>query len=180
MGSTWLVVELQQAALPLTRFTAEHDGCTIDLITEPPQDVDGQRVHPAIFMVKCAPATAVERLLTRLDSIYGPVRVLRREPGAEAWAGRLQIPEAAMDDPSLQALAKLRERLGVGWVHLEEGVLHVRARVKEGSDPARLAREIQGYLDARGIEAQVTVQEMPEHDFGVWRDLVEYSVGLAP
>lgn len=180
MGTTWLVVELDQPDLLLTSFTGQHPGCTIDVIKEPPVPHGDELLHPAIFMVKHAPWDAMATLQADLAQVYGPATTLRLDKANQVWVGRITMPQSAYHDAGAQAILKFQSHYGVAWVHLEQGVLHMRARIRDGVEPARLARQCQGFLEAHDVSAQVSLQEIPEHDFGLWRELVEYTVGLAP
>ncbi|MEK6976713.1 MAG: hypothetical protein AABY18_10290 [Candidatus Thermoplasmatota archaeon] len=179
-GSRFLVIEFSGNGLTLGEWTRDHPGTTIDLISEPVRAVGPDRVHPSLFLVKGANRAALVQLMDRLDRLYGPLDTLRMEPTRGQWMGRMHVKESAMNSAATAAVLQFQHRLGAPWTHIDDGVVYLRARLPAGEDGERLLHQVRGYLAKSGADAQVSLQEFSTHDYGVWDDLVQASIGLAP
>ncbi len=178
--SLFMVVEFPATELPLTGFTARHPEVTIDLISEPPVDRDGERVHPSVALIKGAPPAVLDGLIAQLATVYSPIHVIERDDLRHHWLARMEIKESAFTNPGARRLVQFRHRYGVPWTHLEGGVLHMRARVEDQERGEFLADQVRRYLAEEGAEAQVELQEISSRDYSVWEDLVQHTLGMAP
>lgn len=179
-GTRFLVIEFAGDGLTLAEWTRAHPGTTVDLISDPARAVGGDRVHPTLFLVKGANRAALVQLMDRLDRLYGPIDTLRVEPQRGQWMGRMQVRESAMGSPAAAALMQFQHRFGAPWTHIDEGVVYMRARLPAGEDGERLVHQVRGFLAKARADAHVALQEFSSHDYGVWDDLVQASIGLAP
>lgn len=179
-GRRFVIVEYPQPDTPLARFTVEQPGATVDLISEPPHPEGDDVVHPSLVLVKGAEPAAVDALLRRLASVY-PVETVDRRPGSGTWLGRVRIRESAyLHNPGARVLRGFQERYGAPWTHIEQGVLHLRARAEDPDHADALVDEMRRYFEAAGVEAQVEARDIPAKDFGAWEELVQRAIGLAP
>ena len=179
-GSRFLVIEFEGDGLTLAEWTRDHPGTTVDLISEPVRAVGADRVHPTLFLIKGAKRAALVQLMDRLDRLFGPIDTLRMEPQRGQWMGRMQLRESAMHSAAAAALLQFQHRFGAPWMHIDDGIVYMRARLPAGDDGERLGHQVRGFLAKNEAEAHVTVQEFSTHDYGVWDDLVQASIGLAP
>ncbi|HUR24828.1 MAG TPA: hypothetical protein VM327_02305 [Candidatus Thermoplasmatota archaeon] len=159
-------------------FTKAHRGATVDLMAEPGATHD-EPYHPSLLvLIRNAPWPAIQALVADLEVRRRPVTTLRVEPAEELWFGRATYDVATLTNPGTQVVVGLLGLLGPPWVHVEAGVVHLRARLL---DPAQaedvLNLAIEG-LRAAGVEAQVVVQEIAAKDHSVWESLVRHSIGL--
>jgi hypothetical protein len=177
-GSRFLVVEFFAPNLPLTGFTARYPGATIDMMSEVVAEHDGRRWHPSVVLVKGASPMAVRELAATVKEIYGPVRTLEEDPFKGLWLFRTEIPEDKLTGGA-HILTDFQHRYGVPWTHMDEGILHMRAKINEPADGDVLADQTRRFLAQAGVEAQVEVQEMSTRDYGVWRDLIQHTIGMA-
>lgn len=180
-GHAFVIVEFPMADAPLAAFTAAHPGTTVDLISEPPVPDGKDTLHPSIVLVKGATPKALALLLARLAKAYDHVETIERDDAHGLWLGRMRLRESVYArDAGAAILTRFQHRFGAPWAHLEAGQLHLRAKV---DDPARgevLADQMRRYFAKAGVEAQVEVREISAKDYGVWEDLVQRSIGLAP
>lgn len=176
----FVIAEFPLRDTPLSGFTASHPGCTIDLISEPVVEGGAERFHPSIVLVKGAAPPELADLLSRLAQVYDHVETIERDDLARTWLGRMRLRESAyVHNPGAAVVTRFQHRFGAPWTHLENGIMHLRARV---ADPARgelLADQMRRYFDKAGVEAQVEVRDISAKDYGVWEDLVQRSIGLA-
>lgn len=179
-GSRFLVLEFPGIGLTLAEWTRDYPGATVDMISEPVRAKGPDAVHPTLFLVKGAPRAALVQLMDRLDRLYGPIETLRMEPHTGQWLGRMQVPESSMHATSAAAVLQFQHRFGAPWTHIDDGIVYMRARLPPDDNGERLAQQVRGYLAEKKVDAQVTVQEFASHDYGVWDDLVQASIGLAP
>lgn len=181
----FLVIEIHESGIPGnrvpgTRFTREHPDVQIDMITEPRYDRSGETYRPVLFMVRGANTAMLEDFHGRLGRIFGRLQPLRNDLLRRVWIGRGTVKQKLIDSEAMQHVMAFQDRCGAPWLHLQGGVLHMRARVRDARDADHLAQEMRTDLAAAGIEAQVDLQEISEHDYSVWNDLVQFSIGLMP
>lgn len=176
----FLVVEFDGADLTLAAWTREHAGTTVDLISETVRLEGGERLHPTLFLVKGAPRAALAQAMDRLDRLFGPLETVRMEPARGLWLARMLVRESTLQSAAMAAILQFQHRFGAPWTHIDDGVVYLRARVRDGEDGERLVHQVRGYLAKERVEAHVSLQEAGSHDYGVWDDLVQSSIGLAP
>lgn len=179
-GTRFLVLEFGGEGLTLAEWTRDYPGATVDLISEPVRSKETDPIHPTLFLVKGAPRAALVQLMDRMDRLYGPLETLRMDAARGQWLARMQVKESAMHSSSAAAILQFQHRFGAPWTHMDDGVVYMRARLASDEDGDRLMQQLRGYLADKKIEAQVTVEEFASHDYGVWDDLVQASIGLAP
>jgi hypothetical protein len=179
-GQLFLIAEFAAGDMLLAGFTALNPGSTVDLISEPVIFETSDRVHPSVLLAKGADPEALDGLLAQLRAAYGRVETLERNDDRKVWLGRLRIRESMIRNTGALVLARFQKRYGVPWVHLEAGLLHMRARIADPDQAEVLADQVRRFLDGAGVEAQVEVREMAAKDYGVWDDLVQRSIGLGP
>ena len=171
-----LVVEYTGEDAEFPTFTRLHRGATVDLMVEPGES---QHKHHALVLVRDAPWAAIESLVAELSDRRGPVSTMRSDAAELLWFGRITHDPKASAHPTARAVASLLDLIGPPWVHVESGVVHLRARLR---DPARAEDVLQlaeDGLRAAGTEAQVVVQEVSMKDHSVWESLVRHGIGLS-
>ncbi|MHB8633423.1 MAG: hypothetical protein ACYDBQ_05565 [Thermoplasmatota archaeon] len=176
----FLVVEFAGGELPFIEFTRLHPGSTVDLIIEA-QDARRSGPHTrqeTVFLVKGAPWPATEAFVNSVAAAHGTVHPIRREPRLGVWLGRVGLRPRALEGPTAYVLNNLLRGLGAPWIHCEGGVLHLRVRLPE-PEPPGLVEGAEAALAFAGIEAQAEAREYGAHDYSVWQELVEQSVGLS-
>lgn len=177
----FVIAEFPMRDTPLASFTAAHAGCTIDLISEPVVAEGAERYHPSIVLVKGAPPKELTALLKRLSKVYDHVETLDRNDVEGTWLGRMRLRESVyLHNPGAAVITGFQHRFGAPWTHLENGVLHLRARVNDPAHGEVLADQMRRYFQQAGAEAQVEVRDISTKDYGVWEDLVQRSIGLSP
>jgi hypothetical protein len=90
------------------------------------------------------------------------------------------VRESTLHSTGAAAIAQFQDRFGPPWTHIDDGVVYMRARLHKATDGDRLVHQVRGYLAKEGVDAHVSVQDFSTHDYGVWDDLVQASIGLAP
>lgn len=179
-GTGFLVVEFSGEGLTLAEWTRDNPGTSVDLISEPVRAEGNEHLHPSLILVKGAGRAALVQLMDKLDRLYGPVNTLRLEAVRAQWLARIQVRESQMHSTTAAAIAQFQDRFGAPWTHMDDGVVYMRARLNAGVDGPRLLHQMEGYLAQHEVEAQVTLQEFGSHDYGVWDELIQASIGLAP
>jgi hypothetical protein len=179
-NTTFLVAEFSGDGLTLAGYTKENPGTRIDCILEPVVRDGEDLIHPTMFHVRGAPPGGPRILQERIEKVYGPVATLKRDDRLGTWIGRVRIRESAMTNPAVKALTQFQHRFGVPWTHIEAGVIYMRARVEDPQAADRLVQQVRGFMAQARIDADVAVQEIGAHDFSVWEELVQASVGMAP
>lgn len=178
-GHPFVVVEYPQPDTPLGSFTLHHPGSTIDLISEPAVVQGEDLVHPSVVLIKGAAAADVEALVARLGRLHEIERIERDASGR--WLGRMRIRASTIaHNPGAQVVLQFQHRFGAPWTHIEQGLVHLRARVPDEGQADLLADQMRRYFDKARVEAQVEVREVSAKDYGVWDELVQRAIGLAP
>lgn len=162
----------------LVTFTQENPGSTIELMGEATPDGAGRT--SALMLVRGAPWQAIDKFVADLAAARGPVTTLRRVPLESLWFGRVSFDMSAMRSPGALALHGLIPMLGPPWVHIEHGVVHLRARLKDPAHAEDVLFQAQEGLSGAGLEVQAVVQEVAPKDHSVWESLVQRSLGIAP
>lgn len=180
VGSRFLVVEFSGEGITLAEWTRDHPGTTVDVISEPVRIVGKERLHPSLFLVKGADRAALVQCMERVDRVHGPVESVRLDALQGQWLGRMVVRESQLKSTTAASVAQFQHRYGAPWTHLEDGIVYMRARIPDKEDSERLLKQIEGYLAHQKVEAQVSVEEFSSHDYGVWDDLVQASIGMAP
>lgn len=158
-------------------FTRENPGATVDLIAEPSQH--GHRKTTCLVLVRNAPWPAIQALVADLARRRAPLSTLRSEPEEGTWFGRATYDGSTFTVPSAKAVASLLDLVGPPWVHVEAGVVHLRARLRDPTQAEDVLHLAQEALQAAGTEAQVVVQEIAPKDHSVWESLVQHGIGLS-
>lgn len=180
-AARFIIVECPAADMPLAGFTARNPGCTIDLISEPPVAKGADRVHPSLVLVRGAEPAALDGLLARLARACERIEPIERDDARRSWLGRMRLRESAYThDPALRILTAFQHRYGAPWTHLEEGMLHLRARVPDEGGADVLVDQMRRYFARDGVDAQVEVRDLSAQDYGVWEELVGHAIGLSP
>jgi hypothetical protein len=170
-----LVVEYTGEDSEFPAFTRAHRGATVDLMVEPGETLRRQ----ALVLVRDAAWAAVQALVADLSTRRAPVTTLRAEPAEELWFGRVSYDPRALDHPTARAVASLLDLVGPPWVHVESGVVHLRARLRDPAQAEDVLHLAEEGLKAAGTEAQVVVQEVSTKDHSVWESLVRHGIGLS-
>ncbi|MCA1819926.1 MAG: hypothetical protein ABR562_00710 [Thermoplasmatota archaeon] len=180
VANPFLVVEFPGEDLVFSEYTRKHPGSRVELLLEPVEEKGGVS-YICVFLAKGLPDAAVARLEKDLKRRFAAPKTLRRDVLNQTWMGRIRIPRAKLKSASkgAQTMTEFRNRYGILWFHIEDGVLHMRARVADPDEAERLARQVRETMQSQGLDAQVEVQEVASQDFGVWRDIIELSLGLA-
>lgn len=175
----FVVVEYDGAGLPFVDWAKAHPGVTLDMILSPLRAAGADLQIPGFALVRGLSAKAMTDLPRLLEASYAPTQAMRRDAKRGEWFGRITLHVANMRQaPAAQAVARLSDRFGPPWSHVDDGVVYMRLRVPDGADADALARDIQAEAAARGAEAQVSVESFGRHDFGVWEELVQAAIGL--
>lgn len=179
-ANRFLVVEFPGEDLAFAQFTREFPGSRVELLLEPREE-KGEVSYIAVFLVKGMPEAGIARLEKELKKRFNPPKTLRRDILNQTWMGRVRIQRSQLTDTSkgAQTMTEFRNRYGILWFHIEDGVLHMRTRIADPEEAERLARQVREHLEGHGLEAQVEVQEVATQDFSVWRDIIELSLGLS-
>lgn len=180
-SARFVIVEFPANDTPLASFTLRNPGCTIDLILEPVVHEGGRNLHQSIVLIKGAEGKAIAHLLTQLDKVYDHIDPIETDLAHGTWLGRMRLDEDAYThNPGSKSIVQFQHRFGAQWAHLEEGTCHLRARVTDSAHADLLVDQMMHHFDRIGVEAQVEVREISGKDYGVWEDLVQRAIGLAP
>jgi hypothetical protein len=180
-GHRFVIVECPAEDLPLASFTLRNPGTTIDLISEPAVEEGGDRLHPSLVLIKGAPPAALALLLKQLGKVYDQVEAIERDDLRHLWLGRMRIRESAfLHNKGAAIITSFQHRYRAPWTHLEDGVLHIRARVLDEAHGELLVDQMRRFMAQAGVDAQVEVREISSRDYGVWEDLIQHAIGLAP
>lgn len=172
-----LVVEYAGEDVDFPPFTRANPGSTADLLVEPADEDAAER--SMLVLLRGAPAPQTDAFLARLAKDRGPVETLRRDPKAPLWFGRVRFRPSRLDAPSAKALVAVAPLIGAPWVHVEHGVVHLRARLKDPESAEEAVLLVQESLRAAGVDAQVAAQEVGSRDHSVWEELVRHGIGLS-
>lgn len=173
-----LVLEFPAAGGDLLPFTQENPGSTIELIAEPTPAGSHDTVT-ALVLVRGAPWQAIDKFVATKLALGGPVTTLRRVPVESMWFGRATFHPSAFRSANAKALFSVLPMVGPPWVHMEHGVVHLRARIKDAAHADDVLQVAQDTLRAGGLEAQAVVQEVSPKDHSVWENLVQHGIGLS-
>ena len=169
-----LVVEYTGEDTEFPAFTRANRGATVDLMVEPGEGASRQ----ALVLVRDAPWPAIQSLVAELARKRPPVSTHRAEPAEEMWFGRVAFDQRMLANPTAQAVSRLLSLVGPPWIHVESGVVHLRARLRDPAQAEDVLQLAEEGLRAAGAEAQVVVQEVSTKDHSVWESLVRYGIGL--
>ena len=171
-----LVVEYTGEDAEFPAFTRANRGATVDLMVEP-GETDHHR-H-ALVLVRDAAWPAIESLVAELAARRGPITPMRAEPAEELWFGRITHDPRTSAHAAARAVATLLDFVGPPWIHVESGVVHLRARLRDPAQAEDVLHLAEEGLRAAGTEAQVVVQEVSTKDHSVWESLVRHGIGLS-
>ena len=174
-----LVVEYESGG-EFPPFTQQHRGATVDLMAEPadPHDPEHHRSR-LLVLIRNAPWPAIEALVADLAERRKPLTTLRAEPGEALWFGRATYDVATLKSPGTKVIVGLLDLIGPPWVHVESGVVHLRARLRDPAQAEEVLQLASEGLKAAGVEAQAVVQEISPKDHSVWESLVRHSIGMS-
>jgi hypothetical protein len=179
-GQPFLIVEFPQSDTPLAAFTLHVPGSTVDLISEPAVLQGDDLVHPSVVLIRGAPVTEVNALLQRLAMLWD-IEAIERDDARRSWMGRMRIKDSmVVHDAGAQVVIQFQHRFGAPWTHIEQGMVHLRARVTDSSQADILADQMRRYFAKAGVDAQVELREISAKDYGVWDELVQRAIGLSP
>ncbi|HUR24829.1 MAG TPA: hypothetical protein VM327_02310 [Candidatus Thermoplasmatota archaeon] len=179
-GPPFVIVEFAQPDTPLAAFTLHLDGATVDLISEPALLVGEDLVHPSVVLIRGAPASDLSALLKRLATLWD-LETIERDDSRRSWMGRMRIKDSMLGhDPGAQVIMQFQHLFGAPWMHIEQGTIHLRARIVDPARAELLADEMRRYFAQVGVEAQVELREISAKDYGVWDELVQRAIGLSP
>ena len=180
-GHSFVVVEFPAADTPLASFTARNPGTQLDAILEPVVEEDGEPVHHTTVLLRGADPAKLTAFLEQLGKVYDRIEPIERDDRRRIWLGRVRVHERAYThNPGAKAMVDFQHRYGAQWAHVEAGIAHLRARIKDPAHGDLLADQMRRHFDKLGVDAQVEVREISAKDYGVWEDLVQRSIGLAP
>lgn len=180
-GHRFVIVEFPATDTPLAGFTARNPGTTVDIIMEPMVEEDVGRVHHSIALIKGTNPEALTALLQNLGKVYDHIEPIERDDGRRIWLGRIRVREDSYThNPGAKAMVHFQHRYGAQWYHVEAGIAYLRARITDQAHGDVLADQMRRHLAEVGVEAQVEVRDISPKDYGVWEDLVQRSIGLAP
>jgi hypothetical protein len=177
-SARFLVAEFPGGGMVFARFTGEHPGTTVDMLSDSVEGAAGHKYHGTVFLVKGIGAEDVAALASELTRVYEPPLTLDYDPDGRQWLGRVRMRESAIPSAGGRGIAQFLHLVGVPWLHIEAGIVYMRARLPDGADADSIMTLIQGHLAEQGVEVHLDVEEVPVGDFGVWDDLVATSVGL--
>ena len=180
-GHSFVVVEFPAADTPLAGFTARNPGTTLDAILQPVVDEGDGPVHHSTVLIKGADPAVLTTFLGQLSKVYDRIEPIERDDRRRLWLGRVRVHESAYThNPGAKAMVDFQHRYGAQWAHVEAGIAHLRAKILDSSQGDLLADQMRRHFQKIGVDAQVEVREISAKDYGVWEDLVQRSVGLAP
>ena len=173
-----LIVEFPAAGGELLPFTQQNPGASVELIAEP-SPPGARDTVTALVLVRGAPWQAIDEFVATKLGAGGPVTTLRRVPVESLWFGRATFHPSAFRSDNAKALLSVLPLVGPPWVHMEHGVVHLRARIKDPTHAEEVLHLTQQTLVAGGLEAQAIVQEVSPKDYGVWETLVQRGIGMS-
>lgn len=177
----FVVVEYDGAGLPFIEWARSRPGLRLDLILEPMRAAGDDLQVPGVALVQGLDGRGLVELEALLQDKYAPVQVLRRDARRGDWFGRLTLHVGNMaQSPTAQAVVRMSDRFGPPWSHVDDGVVHMRLRVRPEGDAEALAEDLRQEIRTRGGDAQVSVESFGQRDHGVWDELVQASIGLRP
>lgn len=176
----FLVVEYPGAGLPLAEWTREHRA-TADMILQPMQEAGGDLRSQGTLLARGMDAAALATLRQLLDRHYAPHETVRSDARRGEWLGRMHIHvETLRRSPAAKAVALHQHRFGSPWSHVDDGIVHMRMRVNDPAGADALLDDVRDELARQEADAQATLQEVSRHDYGVWEELVQATIGLRP
>lgn len=170
-----LVVEYTGEDTEFPAFTRQNRGATVDLMVEPGESAQ----RHALVLIRDASWPAIQAMVAELSTRRAPVTTLRAEPAEELWFGRVTYDPQTLAHPTARAVVNLLDLVGPPWIHVESGVVHLRARLRDPAQAEDVLHLAQEGLRAAGTEAQVVVQEVSTKDHSVWESLVRHGIGLS-
>lgn len=177
----FVVVEYDGAGLPFVEWAHGRPGVTLDMILEPMRAKGDDLQIPGVALVRGVGAKGLPDLAALMADVYAPTQTLRQDARRGEWLGRITLHVGNMRQaPAAQAVARHADRFGPPWSHVDDGIVHMRLRVPDGEDADALADLLGREMQARGAQAQVSVESYSRHDYGVWDELVQASIGLRP
>ena len=180
-GHAFVIVEFPLADTPLASATAKVAGCAIDVIAEPVATEGDDRWHAAVVLIKGLPPADLTALLGRLAQVYQRIETIERDDLLQTWMGRMRMRESAMThNKGAAVVLQFQHRFGALWSHIEAGIIYLRAKVNDAAHGELLADQMRRYFEKAGVMAQVEVRDLAPKDYGVWDELVQRSIGIAP
>jgi hypothetical protein len=172
-----LVIEYpgQQDDQDFPGFTQRNRGASVDILIEPGSGESRQ----ALVLVRGAPWGAMQELVAELQRTRAPVQTLRADPAEEMWFGRITYEARSLDQPIAKAFGRIQSMHGPPWVHVEAGVVHLRAVLRDARHAEDVLQLAQEGLRAAGADVQAIIQEVAPKDHSVWESLVRHGIGMS-
>lgn len=160
-------------------FTAKRPGVSIDSISDPPQGPAGNRRYPALALAQGLSPEDLRILATGFAHLYDDLQTLQSDARLGRWMGRFTVREQVLRGTAMHRTLSFQNRFGSLWTHASDGIVHLRARVKDNADGDVLVKDLRQALEADGVETQVELRELGPHDYGAWDELVQRSIGMS-
>lgn len=176
--SRFLVAEYDGKGLPFVDWAHARPGVSFDMILEPMKARDGDLQVPGVALVRGLDPMNAQHLGWLLDRYYAPWTSIRKDLAHGTWLLRLTLHVSNMASPAARAVARMSDRFGPPWSHVDDGVVYMRMRLQDATDAEALADELRAECARRGADVQVGVESYSAHDYSVWDQLVQASIGL--
>lgn len=174
----FLVVEYDGKGLPFVDWAHARPGVSFDMILEAMRAKGDDLQVPGIALVRGLDPTTAQHLGWLLAKYYAPWSSIRKDLAHGTWLVRLTLHVANMASPAARAVARLSDRFGPPWSHVDDGVVYMRMKLPEQAGGEALADELRDECARRGADVQVSTESHSTHDYGVWEQLVQASIGL--
>lgn len=175
----FLVAEFDGEGTTVGEMTRLAPGATVDIIVEPPVEVEGRRLLPTVQLLRGLPQAMVDGVLSRLREIGHGLEVLSQDRVAQRTLLRVHVPPEVPGSLGIQTMSHFLGPIRNPWVHVDDGTFYIRGRIGDPGHAEELARSLRHELAAAGVEAQVDVQAIDRHDLSVWEELIEATLGLS-
>ena len=175
----FLVAEFDATGSVIGEMTRAVPGAAVDIIVEPPVEVEGRRMLPTVQLFRGFPDTMMKEVLAKLRETGHGLEILANEPAARRVLLRVHVPPESSDSSGVHVVSRFLGPMRNPWVHVDEGTFYIRGRITAPDQADDLARQLVQELAAAHVEAQVDVQAIDRHDLSVWEELVEAKLGLS-
>jgi hypothetical protein len=167
---SFLVVEIPSLTTPLAAFMAGEPRLVLDVAMRT-QPAPGNPGMMCVARASGRPKARLLELLLRLQQNYPGTQVLEPPSAEGVWVASFFLPPHPRDATAQAVWAFTADHgLHLKWVRVEEGACYLRALVPDPDQAQDLAARCRGYLEALGLDADVSVDRVPADRVIEWME----------
>ncbi len=171
--ASYVVVELRTVDERSDLFASRHPAVTVDQLVTTDTSAKDPVYTLTAFVSGLVPGET-QALLDELEAAALDVTTYRRDDEAGTWFGTYRLPAVWLADPAAVAISEFMAAHGLEarWTRTEQGHHFVKLLVPEEHGAHEVAARFRGFLEGRGVDADIGVELSSSEGLGPWQALV--------